>query len=59
LRHRNASLRRALAPLAEREQTAVAAVCHLNKNEAQKLVARISGSGAFGEAARSPSSGPR
>jgi hypothetical protein len=54
--HKNASVRRALAPLAEladREQTAVAAVGHLNKNEAQKLVARISGSGAFGEAARS------
>jgi hypothetical protein len=54
--HKNASVRRALAPLAEladREQTAVAAVCHLNKNAAERLVARISGSGAFGEAARS------
>lgn len=54
--HKNASVRRALAPLAElaeREHLAVVVVAHLNKSESQKLVARISGSGAFGEAARS------
>ena len=54
--HKEASVRRALAPLARlaaEQELAVVVVAHLTKNEAQRLVSRISGSGAFGAAVRS------
>jgi hypothetical protein len=54
--HRDASVRRVLAPLAglaERQRLAVAGVAHLNKDQAGKLLARVGGSVAFGAAPRS------
>lgn len=54
--HRDASVRHALAPLAElamRTDVAVAVVCHLNKAEGARLVNRVVGSVAFVAAARS------
>jgi hypothetical protein len=53
--HKDASVRRALAPLAslaERLDLAVVVVAHLTKNENQRLLARVTGSGAFVNAAR-------
>ena len=54
--HRDASVRRVLAPLAglaERRHLAAVAVAHLNKDTAGKLLARVGGSVAFGAAPRS------
>lgn len=54
--HRDASVRRALAPLAsmaERLDLAVVVVAHLSKDESQRLINRVTGSGAFVNAARS------
>jgi hypothetical protein len=54
--HKDASVRRALAPLskmAERLDLAVVVVAHLTKDEGKRLLARVSGSGAFVNAARS------
>jgi hypothetical protein len=53
--HKDQSVRRALAPLAayaERAGIAVMAVMHLNKQEADGLLNRVSGSVGFGGAAR-------
>jgi putative DNA primase/helicase len=54
--HRDASVRRALAPLAqmaERLDLAVLVVAHLTKDESTKLLNRVNGAGAFVNAARS------
>jgi hypothetical protein len=54
--HKDASVRRALAPLAamaERLDLAVVVVAHLTKDEGKRLLSRVSGSGAFVNAARS------
>ena len=54
--HRDASVRRALAPLAamaERLDLVVVVVAHLTKDEGTRLINRVSGSGAFVNAARS------
>jgi hypothetical protein len=54
--HRDASVRRALAPLAamaERTDLAVVVVAHLNKDESTRLINRVTGAGAFVNAARS------
>lgn len=54
--HRDASVRRALAPLAalaERLDLVVLVVAHLTKDESGKLINRVSGSGGFVNAARS------
>jgi hypothetical protein len=54
--HRDASVLRALAPLAalaDRRDLAVVVVCHLTKDETRRLITRVSGSGAFVNAARS------
>lgn len=54
--HRDASVRRALAPLAalaDRLDLVVLVVAHLTKDESSKLVNRVSGAGAFVNAARS------
>jgi hypothetical protein len=56
--HRDASTRRALAPLAElaaAHDLVVAVVAHLNKNSSLKLLDRLSGSVAFGGAPRAVS----
>jgi hypothetical protein len=54
--HRDASVRRALAPLAamaERMDLVVVVVAHLTKDDSTRLIHRVSGSGAFVNAARS------
>ena len=54
--YKDASVRRALAPLAsmaERVDLAVLVVMHLTKDQAKGLVQRVGGSGAFANAARS------
>jgi len=54
--HKDASVRRAIAPLAamaERQDLAVIVVAHLTKDESKRLISRVSGSGAFVNAARS------
>jgi hypothetical protein len=54
--HRDASVRRALAPLAqmaERLDLAVLVVAHLTKDESANLLNRVNGAGAFVNAARS------
>jgi hypothetical protein len=54
--HRDASVRRALAPLAamaEALDLAVVVVAHLTKDESSRLINRVSGAGAFVNAARS------
>ncbi len=54
--HKDASVRRALAPLAQlasARQLAVVVVAHLNKDDSQRIMSRVSGSVAFGAAARS------
>lgn len=54
--HKDASVRRALAPLArmaERLDLAVVVVAHLTKDQGKRILARVSGSGAFVNAARS------
>jgi hypothetical protein len=54
--HRDASVRRALAPLAalaERRDLVVVVVAHLTKDESARLINRIVGAGAFVNAARS------
>jgi putative DNA primase/helicase len=54
--HRDASVRRALAPLAafaNRCDLVVLVVAHLNKTESTRLINRVSGAGAFVNAARS------
>lgn len=54
--HKDAAVRAALRPLAEGAQAldlAVLVVCHPNKNSGASGLDRISGSGAFGNAARS------
>jgi hypothetical protein len=54
--HKDQSVRRALAPLyrlAEAQSCAVVAVLHLNKAQGLAPLMRLSGSGAFGNAARS------
>jgi hypothetical protein len=54
--HRDASVRRVLAPLAEmaeRLDVAVLVVAHLTKDESSRLINRVSGAGAFVNAARS------
>jgi hypothetical protein len=54
--HRDASVRRALAPLAalaDRLDLVVLVVAHLTKDESSRLINRISGAGAFVNAARS------
>jgi hypothetical protein len=54
--HRDASVRRALAPLAtmaDRLDLVVVIVAHLTKDESARLINRVSGSGAFVNAARS------
>jgi AAA domain-containing protein len=54
--HKDAPVRRALAPLAsmaERRDLAVVVVAHLTKDETKKLISRVSGAGAFVNAARS------
>jgi hypothetical protein len=54
--HNDASVRRALAPLAamaDRLDLAVLVVAHLNKAEGTRLLTRVNGSGAFVNAARS------
>jgi hypothetical protein len=54
--HKDQSVRRALAPLyrlAEEHGCAVVAVMHLNKSQGLAPLARLSGSGAFGNLARS------
>jgi hypothetical protein len=54
--HKDQSVRRALAPLywlAETQSCAVVALLHLNKAQGLAPLARLSGSGAFGNAARS------
>jgi hypothetical protein len=52
----DAPVRRILAPLAalaDRQDVAVVAVMHLNKDESKRLLQRVSGAGAFVNAARS------
>jgi hypothetical protein len=54
--HRDASVRRALAPLAamaDRLDLVVIVVCHLTKDQTARLINRVSGAGAFVNAARS------
>jgi len=54
--HRDASVRRALAPLAamaEHLDLVVVVVAHLTKDESSRLINRVSGAGAFVNAARS------
>lgn len=54
--HRDASVRRTLAPLAglaERLNLVVVVVAHLTKDESTRLINRVSGAGAFVNAARS------
>jgi hypothetical protein len=54
--HKDQSVRRALAPLyrlADEQRCAVVAVMHLNKAQGLAPLARLSGSGAFGNLARS------
>ena len=54
--HRDASVRRALAPLAvlaDKLDLVVLVVAHLTKDESSKLINRVSGAGAFVNAARS------
>jgi len=54
--HRDASVRRALAPLAamaDRLDLVVIVVAHLTKDESARLINRVSGAGAFVNAARS------
>ena len=54
--HRDAAVRRALAPLAdmaERLDLVVPVVAHLNKDDSKRLINRVSGAGAFVNAARS------
>ncbi|WP_028065137.1 AAA family ATPase [Solirubrobacter soli] len=54
--HADAPVRRILAPLAalaDRQDLAVIAVMHLTKDEAKRLIQRVSGAGAFVNAARS------
>lgn len=54
--HKTAAVRRALAPLAKLamdRDLVVVVVAHLNKDDSQKLLQRVSGSGAFGQAPRS------
>jgi AAA domain len=54
--HKDQSVRRALAPLyrlAEAQSCAVLALLHLNKSQGLAPLMRLSGSGAFGNAARS------
>jgi hypothetical protein len=54
--HRDAAVRRVLAPLADmaqRQTVCVLAVAHLNKSTAARLLDRLSGSVAFGAAPRS------
>lgn len=54
--HADAPVRRILAPLAalaDRQDLAVIAVAHLTKDESKRLISRVSGSGAFVNAARS------
>jgi hypothetical protein len=54
--HRDASVRRALAPVAqmpERLDLAVLVVAHLTKDESTRMINRVNGAGAFVNAARS------
>jgi len=54
--HKDASVRRVLAPLAkvaEEHQISILGVAHLNKSQAEKLLDRVGGSVAFGAAPRS------
>ena len=54
--HRDADVHRTLAPLAamaDRLDLAITIVAHLNKDASQRLISRVSGSGAFVNAARS------
>jgi hypothetical protein len=54
--HKEAHVRRALAPLAamaERCEVAIPIVMHLTKDESKRLISRVSGAGAFVNAARS------
>jgi putative DNA primase/helicase len=54
--HKDAHVRRALAPLAamaDRLDLSVVVVAHLNKDDSKRLISRVSGSGAFVNAARS------
>jgi hypothetical protein len=54
--HKDASVRRAIAPLAvmaDRQDIAVVVVAHLTKDESKRLISRVSGSMAFVNAARS------
>lgn len=54
--HKDAPVRRALAPLAalaERLDLAAVVVAHLTKDDTKKLISRVSGAGAFVNAARS------
>ncbi len=54
--HKDAHVRRALAPLAQladQLDLAVLVVAHLNKDDSKRLINRVSGSGAFVNAARS------
>lgn len=54
--HKDASVRRAIAPLAvmaDRQDIAVVIVAHLTKDESKRLISRVSGSMAFVNAARS------
>ncbi|MFY9579821.1 MAG: AAA family ATPase [Gaiellaceae bacterium] len=54
--HKDQSVRRALAPLsrlADDQKVAIVAVMHLNKAQGLSPLMRLSGSGAFGNAARS------
>jgi hypothetical protein len=54
--HADAPVRRILAPLAalaDRQDVAVVAVMHLTKDEAKRLISRVTGAGAFVNAARS------
>jgi hypothetical protein len=54
--HKEAPVRRALAPLAAlamRRELVVLAVAHLNKDQSQRLLSRLTGAGAFGNAPRS------
>jgi hypothetical protein len=54
--HRDASVRRALAPvaqMAERLDLAVLVVAHLTKDESTRMINRVNGAGAFVNAARS------
>jgi hypothetical protein len=54
--HKDAHVRRTLAPvaaMAERLDLAVIVVAHLTKDDSRRLISRVSGSGAFVNAARS------